>query len=60
MSGPVSCPQCGETIESTDDLEAEETHELDVDEDGSVSVYSDNGTFYRCRACRGALGVGHS
>lgn len=56
----LSCPQCGETVESTDDLESEEIQELDVDEDGSVSVYSGNRTFYRCRSCRNAMGVGHS
>ncbi|SNR44952.1 hypothetical protein [Halorubrum vacuolatum] len=60
MSGPLTCPQCGETIESADDLESEEVSEMEVSDDGSISVYSSNKTFFRCRKCRTAMGVGHS
>lgn len=60
MPQPVTCPHCGETVESADDLEAEEASEMKVGADGSVEVYENKRTFYRCRSCRNAMGVGHS
>jgi len=56
----LTCPQCGETVESTDDLEEDEFMELEIGEGGAISVYGSEQTFYRCRACRKAMGVGHS
>lgn len=56
----LTCPQCDETIESADGLEAEELPEIDIEEDGSVTVYADERTYYRCQECRNAMGVGHS
>ena len=56
----LTCPHCDETVESTDELESEEIQEIDVEDDGSIDVYASKRTFYRCRQCRNAMGVGHS
>lgn len=56
----LTCPQCDRTLESADDLEAEEIEEITIEEDGSIDVYGGKRTFYRCRECRNAMGVGHS
>jgi len=57
MADELTCPECDETIESTDDIEeAEELTEIETD-DTSVSPYKDKtGNMFLCKGCKRPLG----
>jgi len=52
--------ECGNDIESADDLVAQEVKEVDTDDDGSVNVYGNERNLYLCSNCRKPMGIGRS
>jgi hypothetical protein len=60
MSDTLTCSECGNEIESTDDLEHEEVREMEVDEDDSSFSLYESSDLYLCEGCRNPMGVGHS
>ena len=59
MSETLSCPDCGEEIESAADLEVEgAVTEIETD-DGGIHLF-ENRDLFRCKGCRKPLGVGRS
>ncbi len=59
MGDTIACPECGEEVESTAELEEAHRHEVpefDADEDGEVSLYG-NADLYLCKSCKTPLGV---
>jgi len=59
MTDELTCTECGADIESADDLDRQEIDELEVDQDGSFSLYGNN-DLYLCKSCKKPLGVGYS
>lgn len=59
MSQGESCPECGEAIESSADLETETVPEIEVEDDGSFDLYG-NTDLYLCKGCKKPMGVGRS
>jgi len=57
MPDTLTCPDCGDDIETTDDLEAsEEITEIETEGD-SVSPYRDEtGDLFLCAGCKRPLG----
>jgi len=57
MADELACPDCGNVIESTDDLEAgDEVTEIET-EGETVSPYTDKtGDLYLCTGCKRPLG----
>jgi len=57
MPDTLTCPDCGDDIETTDDLEAsEEITEIETEGD-SVSPYRDStGDLFLCAGCKRPLG----
>ncbi|MDS0260591.1 hypothetical protein NDI56_14385 [Haloarcula sp. S1CR25-12] len=57
MAATMTCPGCGNDIESTDDLEeSEAVTEIDT-EGGTVTPYGDKtGDLFLCKACKRPLG----
>jgi len=56
----LECTECGNEIESADDLVQESAEEIETDDDGSVSVYGDKQNLFLCEDCRKLMGVGRS
>lgn len=57
MADTMSCPDCGNEIESTDDLEAGEELTEVATENGTVSPYRDRtGDLFLCGGCKRPLG----
>ncbi|MFB6251220.1 MAG: hypothetical protein ABEI27_05970 [Halobellus sp.] len=57
MSDEVTCPECGTSIDSTDELEVREgVPEVEADDDGSLHLYESRDLFL-CQDCRKPLGV---
>jgi hypothetical protein len=57
MADSLSCPECGNEVESTDELEAgHDVSEIEMEDDGSISVYEKRDLFL-CKDCKNPLGV---
>lgn len=56
----LECAECGNEIESAEDLVEREVEQIETDEDGSVSVYGDKENLFLCEGCREPMGVGRS
>jgi hypothetical protein len=57
MSNELTCPECGETAESIDDLEeGGEVTEVEAGERGSLNLY-ENRDLFLCKNCRKPLGI---
>lgn len=54
----MECPECGNEIESTEDLEQTEVPEFETDDD-SFSLHGSTDLFL-CSGCRKPMGVGRS
>jgi len=59
MADTLTCSECDKQIESADELEREETTEIEVEDDGSFSLYG-NDDLFLCKSCKKPLGVGSS
>lgn len=60
MANTLSCPDCGETVDSAEALEeGHEVPEVEASDDGSLNLY-DNRDLFLCRNCRTTLGVSRS
>ncbi|MEF8826991.1 MAG: hypothetical protein V5A27_11745 [Halapricum sp.] len=58
MGDTLTCPECGNEIESMEHLEtAHEVTEVEPQEDGSFNLFEKNDLFL-CKNCRKPLGVG--
>ena len=58
MSTEITCPDCGETAESIDDLERSGTvAEMDEAEDGGPIELYENHDLSLCSGCRKPLGI---
>jgi len=56
----LECAECGNEVESAEDLVAQEVEEIDTDDDGSVSHYGSKRDLFLCKDCREPMGVGRS
>jgi len=59
MGENITCPECGDEVESMEDLEKAHKHEVpefDVEEDGGFKLYG-NRDLYLCKNCKSHLGV---
>lgn len=60
MSDTLSCPECDEEIESTDQLETgEQVPEIEEDDDGSLTLFQNHDLFL-CKNCKKPLGMSRS
>jgi len=60
MGDTLSCPECGEAVESAEELETEHVPEVEVDDDdGSFSLFENNDLFL-CKNCKKPLGMSRS
>lgn len=59
MADELTCSECGNEIESTDDLEREEVNTVEVEDDGSFSLHG-NDDLFLCESCKEPMGVGRS
>lgn len=59
MADELTCSECGKQIESTDDLEREEVHGIEVADDKSFDLHGSDDLFL-CSGCRKPMGVGRS
>lgn len=59
MADKLTCSECNKQIESADELERQETNEIEVEDDGSFSLYG-NDDLFLCKSCKKPLGVGRS
>jgi hypothetical protein len=58
MTDNLSCPECGASVESKDELVAEhEVSEIEFEDDGSLNLYG-NRDLYLCEECKKPMGVG--
>jgi hypothetical protein len=56
MGDTLTCSECGNEVESADDLEAEEEiAELEVESNGSVTLF-ENHDLFLCKGCKNPLG----
>ncbi|MEF8821989.1 MAG: hypothetical protein V5A52_06905 [Halovenus sp.] len=56
MGDTLTCDNCGQEIESADDLEEHEVPEIETKKDGSLNLWGNN-NLYLCKNCRRPLGV---
>jgi DNA-directed RNA polymerase subunit RPC12/RpoP len=54
----IECPECGAEIESMDQLESEELHEIHSTPKGGIGYGEATRNLYLCTNCRKPLGVG--
>lgn len=60
MTDTLSCPECEEEIESTDELEdGGEVAEIEADDDGSITLF-ENRDLFLCKNCKKPLGMSRS
>lgn len=60
MSDTLSCPECGTSVDSIDDLEVEKAvPEVEPEDDGSFNLFEKRDLFL-CADCRNPLGVSRS
>ncbi|PSP33331.1 hypothetical protein BRC64_03805 [Halobacteriales archaeon QH_10_67_22] len=59
MGETITCPDCGDEVESMEDMEAAHKHavpEFGVEEDGDFSLHG-NKDLFLCNSCKNPLGV---
>jgi uncharacterized Zn finger protein (UPF0148 family) len=57
MGDTITCPECGATVDSMEQLEREhEVHEIEAEEDDSFSLFG-NRDLFLCKNCKNPLGV---
>ena len=57
MGDTVTCPECGETVDSVEQLETNHAvPEIEENDDGSVSLF-ENSDLFLCKNCKSPLGV---
>ncbi|MEF8812229.1 MAG: hypothetical protein V5A55_00175 [Halovenus sp.] len=57
MGDTLSCPECGEEVESAEELETQhDVPEVEVDDDGSLTLFENNDLFL-CKNCKKPLGM---
>jgi hypothetical protein len=57
MADKLTCPGCGETVESAEHLEkAHDVPEVQI-KDGEIHLY-ENRNLFMCKSCKKPLGVG--
>ena len=56
MGDTLTCDECGNEIESADDLEQTEITEVEPQENGKLNLYGRTNLFL-CKECRKPLGV---
>ncbi|WP_142861090.1 hypothetical protein [Salinigranum halophilum] len=54
----IQCPECGETIESTDQMDVEEVREVTSKPQGGIGYGEATQNLYLCANCRKPLGIG--
>lgn len=60
MVDTLSCPECGTTVESADDIEPDrEIAEIATNDDGSISLF-ENRDLFVCTNCKNPLGISRS
>lgn len=59
MADSITCPGCGEEVESAAALEEHEAPEIEVNDDGTLNVY-ENRDLYLCKSCKQTLGTSRS
>ncbi|WP_049906709.1 hypothetical protein [Halorubrum tebenquichense] len=58
MSDTITCPECGEEVDSVEQLEeGHEVPEIEVEDDGSFSLFR-NRDLFLCKNCKNPLGMG--
>ena len=55
MGEGIPCPNCGDQLESTDDLEKTEISQIETEEDGSFHLFG-NDDLFLCKGCKNPLG----
>jgi hypothetical protein len=55
----TECPECGNEIESTADLERTEVPEIETDDNNEFSLH-DNRDLFLCSGCKKPMGVGRT
>jgi hypothetical protein len=57
MGDTMTCPGCGETVDSVEQLETtHEAPEIEENDDGSITLFGNNDLFL-CKNCKNPLGV---
>lgn len=56
--GSTTCSECGDEIDSLDDLERQDVEEIEPKDDGSFSLYGNKHDLFLCKGCRNPMGVG--
>ncbi|AUV81966.1 hypothetical protein C2R22_10165 [Salinigranum rubrum] len=54
----IDCPECGATIESLDEMDAEEVPEIETRSRGGIGYGEATRNLYLCKSCRKPLGIG--
>jgi DNA-directed RNA polymerase subunit RPC12/RpoP len=54
----ITCPECGEEIGSTDEMDVEEVQEIRSKPRGGIGYGDATRNLYLCKNCRKPLGVG--
>ena len=56
MADTLTCSECGNEVESADDLESnEEIAEIEVESNGSIRLF-ENRDLFLCKGCKNPLG----
>jgi len=57
MGDTLSCPECGEEVDSEEQLEREhDVPEVEIDDDGGVTLF-ENRDLFLCKNCKKPLGM---
>jgi len=57
MGDTITCPECGEAVDSVEQLEeGHSVPEIAVEDDGSVTLFENNDLFL-CKNCKNTLGM---
>ena len=57
MADSFSCPECGKQVEPSDDLTEQKIDEVDVEDEGKITLYG-NRDLFLCKECKTPMGVG--
>jgi len=55
MTDSTECPNCGDQLETVDDLEETEVTRIDTNDDGSFNLFG-NADLFLCEGCKNPLG----
>jgi hypothetical protein len=57
MGDTITCPECGETVDSVEQLETEhDVPGVEENDDGSISLFG-NDDLFLCKNCKSPLGI---